>query len=115
MYKAPTCGCCEGYIAYLKHEGFDVTVVNERLPTVKERYRIPSDLWSCHTTLVEGYAVEGHVPFEVIRKLLDEKPSFDAIALPAMPSGTPGMPGPKRDPWKIYSVVNGVASEYMTL
>ncbi len=66
--------------------------------------RIPGDLWACHTAVIGGYAVEGHVPVEAIDRLLAEKPQIKGIALPGMPSGSPGMPGPKTEKFIIYTI-----------
>lgn len=98
LYATPTCGCCGEYTKYLRSLGADVEVryMGYRdLEALKKSLGIPETLWSCHTSLVGGYYVEGHVPGEAIRKLIDEKPSARGIALPGMPSGSPGMPGPK--------------------
>ena len=70
---------------------------------------------SCHTAIFGDYFVEGHVPIEAVNKLLEEKPDIDGIALPEMPSGSPGMPGPKLEPFKIYSIKDGQASEFLSL
>lgn len=80
----------------------------------KERRGIPREIWSCHTSVVEGYFVEGHVPLEAVKKLLDERPTLRGIALPGMPSGSPGMGGVKDKPLTIYSVDGGV-KVFMTL
>jgi hypothetical protein len=82
---------------------------------IKEKYHIPDELHSCHTTVVGNYFIEGHVPMEAINKLLNEKPDIDGIALPGMPIGTPGMPGPKEAPFVIYQVKDSVYSEFMTI
>jgi hypothetical protein len=71
--------------------------------------------WSCHTSIVEGYFVEGHVPLEAVGKLLNIRPAVDGIALPGMPAASPGMGGVKTEPFTIYSSVNGVASVFMRL
>ncbi|BCX15742.1 MAG: metal-binding protein [Candidatus Parcubacteria bacterium] len=110
VYKTPTCGCCKEYINYLKANGFSVEVrevSDEELENVKKQNQIPADLWSCHTVFLNNYFVEGHMPVEAISKLLTEKPNINGIALPKMPSGSPGMPGIKLYPFKIYSVKDG--------
>lgn len=106
VYATPTCGCCGEYIKYLRSLGADVEVryVEYRdLQGLRKSLGIPETLWSCHTSLLDGYYVGGHVPGEVIRKLIDEKPSAGGIALPGMPSGSPGMPGP-REALSVYIV-----------
>ncbi|MCV6072070.1 DUF411 domain-containing protein, partial [Escherichia coli] len=74
---------------------------------LKRRYRIPPQAQSCHTMRVGGYTVEGHVPLAALQKLLRERPRIDGIALPGMPSGTPGMPGPKTEPYRVLALVKG--------
>lgn len=96
LYKSPTCGCCTGYAAYLRDHGFKV----EEQPVadveaIKNRLHVPANLRSCHTAVIGDYVVEGHVPVDVVRRLLAEHPPITGIASPGMPSGSPGMPGPK--------------------
>jgi len=96
VYRSPSCGCCEEWISYLKSKGFDATVIStDDVAAVKENMRVPADMQSCHTALIGGYVVEGHVPVEAIAKLLAEKPHVTGIAAPGMPQGSPGMSGPK--------------------
>lgn len=105
VYKSPTCGCCSNYASYLKREGFDVeTVTTQNMAEIKDKYNIPRDTESCHTSVVGGYFVEGHIPVEAINKLLSEKPDISGIAMPGMPSGSPGMPGRKSETWEIFSI-----------
>jgi len=116
IYKSPYCGCCGSYIPYLENAGFQVETINtEDLSSVKEKYQIPGDMGSCHTLVIGEYFVEGHVPLEAIRKLLDEKPEIDGIALPGMPAGAPGMPGSKTEAFVIYALSDGTPSPFMTL
>ncbi len=82
---------------------------------IKEQYGIPEELWSCHTTIVDGYYIEGHVPIDVVLKLLAERPTIDGIALPGMPSGSPGMDGEKDGPWVIYAVTGTTYEEFVTV
>ena len=96
VYRSPSCGCCQAWVAYLKSNGFDATVVStDDLGAVKEKMHVPADMQSCHTAVIAGYVVEGHVPIEAIIKLLGEKPQITGIAVPGMPEGSPGMSGPK--------------------
>ena len=116
VYKSPTCGCCEAYSSYLKSEGITVDVQNVAdLNVIKERFNIPLNLQSCHTMEVGGYVVEGHVPLEVVEKLLAEKPQIQGGALPGMPSGSPGMPGLKTAPFAIYTLGGAEGEIYMTI
>ncbi len=104
VYKDPDCGCCKAYVAYLQANGFVATPVDtSELPLIKKRHGIPEALEGCHTTIVGGYTVEGHVPVSAIRRLLAEKPAIRGISLPGMPEGSPGMSGDKREPFTIYT------------
>ena len=105
LYKNPQCSCCEGYGQYLEKNGFKVEVKpTNDLAEISRNAGIPEHLEGCHTMFVDGYVVDGHVPVEVIRKLLTEKPAIAGITLPGMPSGSPGMTGPKTEIWTIYAV-----------
>ncbi len=116
IYMSPNCGCCTGYADEMRRQGFDVTVVAlDDMNSIKEKYGIPANKQSCHTAVIDNYFIEGHVPIEAVKKLLREKPAIDGIGLPGMPMGTPGVPGQKRAPYKIYQSVNGKFSEYMTI
>ncbi len=101
---------------YLQENGFQVeSVMTDDLGEVKDRYGVPEQMQSCHTAIVGDYFIEGHVPVEAIRKLLDERPAISGIALPGMPQGSPGMSGEKTEPFVIYAIADGVAREYITL
>lgn len=116
VYSSPTCECCGEYEKYLEAEGFKVeSVKTEGYAGIKEGLGIPQDMWSCHTVMVDEYYVEGHVPVEAIWKLVEEQPQIDGIALPGMPSGSPGMAGIKAQPFTIYSVVEGRIDEFLAL
>jgi hypothetical protein len=92
IYRSATCACCKEYEAYLTDKGFRVaTLVVDDTAGVKNRLGVPKDAWSCHTAVLGGYVVEGHVPAEVLTRLLDERPAFNGIALPGMPDSAPGM------------------------
>lgn len=107
VYKSPTCGCCGGYVEELKRQGatVDVKVVSDtELANIKAEQGVSSELYSCHTSIIDGYVVEGHVPIEAVVKLRTEKPDIKGIALPGMPSGTPGMPGPKFAPYNVQTL-----------
>ncbi len=116
VFKSSTCGCCNGYIAALKSDGFQVESVDmDDLTTIKNKYNIPASMQSCHTTIIGRYFIEGHVPLDAVKKLLKEQPDIDGIALPGMPIGTPGMPGPKESPFVIYQIKDGQSSEFMKI
>lgn len=87
----------------------------EDLTEIKDGLGIPPDMESCHTTLVKGYFVEGHVPVEAIWKLLEEQPPIDGISLPGMPQGSPGMSGEKAQPFVVYSITEGNVEEFVTI
>lgn len=110
VYYTTTCGCCVNYIGYLRDSGVNVKTValsQGELDRMKADLGVPSYLQSCHTTKIGGYFVEGHIPLEAVKKLLEEKPKIDGIALGGMPSGSPGMPGRKTSPLDIQSVAMG--------
>lgn len=116
VYKSPTCGCCNNHVKYLKKEGYTIEVVNtDDMGNIKKQYNIPDDMSSCHTLIMDNYFIEGHMPIEAIKKLLTEKPNINGIALPAMPSGSPGMPGVKREKFQIYTISDGVSSNYISI
>ncbi|MDC0472491.1 DUF411 domain-containing protein [Pelagibacteraceae bacterium] len=116
VFKTPSCGCCYGYVKFLKEEKFTVKQTDMRsLHSVKKKYNIPLEMQSCHTTILGKYFIEGHVPLEAINKLLKEQPDIDGIALPGMPIGTPGMPGEKEEPYVIYQLIDGKPSVFMTI
>jgi hypothetical protein len=116
VFKTASCGCCYGYVLFLEEENFKVKQTDMRsLHLIKKKYNIPLEMQSCHTTILGKYFIEGHVPIEAINKLLKEQPDIDGIALPGMPTGTPGMPGEKEEPYVIYQLVDGKSSVFMTI
>ncbi|MEJ2504306.1 MAG: DUF411 domain-containing protein [Gemmatimonadota bacterium] len=106
VYKSPTCGCCNSWIEHLRDHGHDVEPVDvvayDALAARKGQAGVPNDLGSCHTAVVDGYTIEGHVPADVIERLLRERPDIRGLAVPGMPIGSPGMEGP--DPER-YDVI----------
>jgi hypothetical protein len=116
LYKDPECSCCEGYADYLQSNGFSVKLVpTHDLPLLDEKYGIATDLSPCHISLLGGYVVGGHVPIEVVNRLLAEKPAITGITLPGMPMGSPGMTGRKTEPFKIYEIGKGSPKLYATV
>jgi len=95
VWKSPDCGCCKAWVTHLEKNGFVVRVHNDGNSDARKSLRMPVELGSCHTALIDGYAVEGHVPASSIRRLLRERPKAIGIAVPAMPLGSPGMDGPE--------------------
>ncbi len=105
VYKTPTCGCCKGWIAHLEKEGFAPRIEEvPNLDALKKRLGIPGVVVSCHTAVIEGYAVEGHVPATAIRQLLRERPAVAGIGVTGMPLGSPGMEGlGRKDPFDVLA------------
>lgn len=104
VYKTATCGCCGKWVEHLKAAGFAPTVHTvQTMDEAPVRKGVPAALRSCHTATLEGYLVEGHVPADVIRKLLKEKPRVEGIAVPGMPAGSPGMESPNPEPYDVVS------------
>ena len=108
LYKNPQCGCCEGYAQALKDAGYRVKVVaTHDLPLIKKEHKVPMELEGCHTTLIDGYVIEGHVPIAVVDRLMSERPKISGISLPGMPMGSPGMEGPKTETFRILELAPG--------
>jgi len=106
VYKSPSCGCCSQWVAHLQANGFKVQVetMNDT-SAIKSKLGVPQHLRSCHTAVVGGYWVEGHVPADLIRKLLEEKPAdIKGIAVPGMVPGSPGMASAQPEPYQVLSV-----------
>jgi len=94
VYKSPSCGCCKKWVQHVEANGFKAVVQDlENLDEIKRTMAVPGALQSCHTALVGTYVVEGHVPADVVHKMLKEKPAIHGLAVPGMPSGSPGMEG----------------------
>ena len=105
VYRSPTCGCCGKWVDHVKAAGFSPAVhqVDDVSP-VKTKGGVPGDLQSCHTALIGGYVIEGHVPADVIQQLLTKKPNIAGVAVPGMPVGSPGMEqGPRKDPYEVIA------------
>lgn len=104
VYKTPTCGCCHEWVAHLQQNGFEVVAqdVPDTAP-YRSRFGVPKALGSCHTGVIDGYALEGHVPAADIRRLLTERPKARGLAVPGMPVGSPGMEveGTRRDAYDV--------------
>jgi hypothetical protein len=104
VYKDPNCGCCTKWVEHLIKHGFRVTAKNtSEMTEIKRGLGVPADLESCHTGLVNGYVIEGHVPAPDIKRLLKEKPAVAGLAVPGMPVGSPGMEGPRTDRYDVLS------------
>ncbi|MBL4854438.1 MAG: DUF411 domain-containing protein [Robiginitomaculum sp.] len=103
VYKSPTCGCCGGWITHADNAGYQVTAHDvEDMDKYKTAAKVPGQLESCHTTLIGGYVIEGHVPMREIERLLKEKPAGAlGLAVPGMVSGSPGMENGRFDPYDV--------------
>lgn len=103
VYRSPTCGCCGKWLEHMKQNGFKVKdVLTEDMDSIKRQQGVPDNLKSCHTAVVGGYRVEGHVPASDVRALLEKKPAVSGISVPGMPVGTPGMEmGGRKDPYAV--------------
>lgn len=111
LYRNPNCDCCLEYAKYLRSNGFDVTIDSKHdLAALRKQLRVPETLVGCHVMVMGRYAVEGHVPVNVLNKLLAEHPDIIGVSLPGMPTGTPGMTGPKNGPFTIYEIASNAAS-----
>jgi hypothetical protein len=105
VYRSPDCSCCGDWIDHLKTHGFKVQdFPTPDIEAVKQKYKVPNDLASCHTAIINGYVIEGHVPADDIQRLLQERSNISGLSVPQMPMGTPGMEiGNKKDPFKVFS------------
>ncbi len=118
IYKSPYCGCCTAWAEQVEEAGFNVTIVEQANNNqLRKTHSITPALTSCHTAIVEGYAIEGHVPVKDIKRLLREKPVVAGLAVPGMPASSPGMDVPgNTDPYQVIAFdKNGkrsVFSEY---
>ncbi|MBS3150249.1 hypothetical protein J4425_00370 [Candidatus Woesearchaeota archaeon] len=118
LYKSGSCGCCGVYSSYFRSKGNSETEIisMESIDSIKQEYEIPLELESCHTTIIGDYFIEGHIPLEAVERLMMEKPDIKGIAMPGMPSGSPGMPGTKKSDFIVYQVNNdGSYDEFMRI
>lgn len=112
LYKNPQCNCCEGYANYLREHGFKVKVkATHDLALIRKQAGVPSDIEGCHTSIIDKYVVEGHVPVNTVNKLLTERPNIKGVSLPGMPQGSPGMTGTKSEPFTIYEIAKDVREQ----
>ena len=119
VWKDPNCGCCKDWIALLEKAGFEVKPYDVGNNGARARLGVPTQLGSCHTARVSGYAIEGHVPVQEIQRLLREKPDAIGLAVPGMPVGSPGMDGPaykgRQDPYDVLLIAkNGSTKVYQS-
>lgn len=119
VWKDPNCGCCKDWMAYLEKNGFRIQVFDTGNAAIRGRLGMPQKYGSCHTALVGGYVIEGHVPAREIQRLLKEKPQALGLSVPRMPIGSPGMDGPEyggqKDPYEVLLVAkNGSATVFQS-
>ena len=117
VYKTPWCGCCGAWVDHIRGAGFTVEVEDlEDLSPVKRMAGVPDGLGSCHTAVIDGYVVEGHVPADILARFLEESPDARGLAVPGMPVGSPGMEGPNPE---VYDVLvfdrDGGSETYQTI
>jgi hypothetical protein len=105
VWKTPTCGCCGKWVQHMEAAGFrvEVTSVNDVAP-IRKANGVPESLGSCHTAVVDGYVVEGHVPASDVLRLLKEKPGILGLTAPGMPAGSPGMDVPGSPPYDVLAL-----------
>ena len=105
VYKSPTCGCCNDWIDHLKENGFPVKAHNTNsVEKIKDLAGVGRNLRSCHTAVVEGYVIEGHVPADLIKKMLKDKADINGLTVPGMPMGSPGMEGHRKDDYQVLTM-----------
>ncbi|SFP98795.1 Uncharacterized conserved protein [Nitrosomonas cryotolerans] len=104
VYKSPTCGCCSKWVDHLRDNGFTVKTNDVGNKEARARAGFSNSVGSCHTAFVNGYAIEGHVPAQDIKRLLKERPKAVGLAVPDMPKGSPGMEGPRSEPYNVLLV-----------
>lgn len=110
VYKTSTCGCCKAWVKHLESNGFKVTAHDfeqDKLTETKRTLNVPEALESCHTGVVGRYVVEGHVPADLVTKMVNEKPNIIGLAVPGMPSGSPGMEGGSKQRYDVIAFERG--------
>lgn len=113
LYKNPSCGCCQAYAEYLQANGFEVKVIpTDALAELQRKNGVPEHLAGCHTTEVDNYVFEGHIPADSIKRSLKEKPIAKGLTLPGMPAGSPGMGGTKQGPLNVYYISDSAPQLY---
>lgn len=105
VYRSPTCSCCGKWIEYMEAHGFRIKdEITEEMDVIKAQYGVPQTTASCHTTVANGYVIEGHIPAVDVARLVTEKPDVSGIAVPGMPIGSPGMEsGDYVEPYTVFS------------
>ena len=105
MFQNPACGCCSKWAAHMENNGFTVeTHKTDQLNSIKEREGVTPETAGCHTSMVDGYLVEGHVPAREVARLISERPNVKGITVPGMPMGSPGMEGGRTDRYEVLTI-----------
>jgi hypothetical protein len=113
VYKSPTCGCCSKWADHMTASGFKVIAHDTSdMRSVKAKLGVPDAMASCHTSVVAGYVIEGHVPAADIQRLLRDKPKVAGLAVPGMVTGSPGMEGTRSDPYNVIAFGEGKTSVF---
>lgn len=113
IYRAPGCGCCDAYADYLKQNGYEVTVIDDaKFDETSVAAGVPEQGIGCHLAMIDGYAVSGLVPADIIERLLRERPQIKGITLPGMPANAPGMAPEKTGTLKVYAFGDAGVSVY---
>ena len=117
VFKSPYCGCCSNWVDHMRSEGFQVTVQDmDELASVKKMAGVPAALESCHTASLQGYVIEGHVPAAAVRRRVSGDTAYRGLAVPGMPSGSPGMEGGAPEPYVVYGFDgSGKAEPFMSV
>ena len=113
VYKSPTCGCCTKWVSHLEANGFEVVSHDvSDVQVIKQKYGVRHDLASCHTAMVNGFVIEGHVPASDIKRFLSNTTAnVVGLTVPGMPMGSPGMEGPRKDNYNVYTFSKGGKTE----
>ena len=114
VFKSPTCGCCSMWVDHLTDSGFRVEAKNVAdLDAFKKMAGVPGHLQACHTAVVDGYTIEGHIPADAIKRLLGERPAIRGLAVPGMPAGSPGMPSLMPEPYDVIAFSEAGEERFM--
>lgn len=112
IYKDPQCGCCEQWAEAMEAAGYKVKLRDEAdMSAIKTRFAVPAGMEGCHTAVIDGYVVEGHVPLEAVRKLLSERPDIAGITVPGMPAGSLGMGDDPQAAYDVYTIAKAGSAQ----
>ncbi|OCQ90445.1 CopG family transcriptional regulator [Nostoc sp. MBR 210] len=106
VYRSPSCSCCGDWLEHIQKHGFKIKqdIKTDEIEAIKQKYNLPPEFASCHTAIIDGYVMEGHVPADDIKRFLKQKPQLAGLAVPAMPVGTPGMEmGDTKQPFSVVA------------